>query len=123
MSKRNFLFFALFAAAMVVAVPLWAIGQEGSASSSPNRVATADQPAKELFAANCGSCHTLERAGTHGVVGPDLDDLLGTGGPEANEPRVLNAIENGIQGRMPAGILQGGQAEQVAGFVARVAGQ
>jgi mono/diheme cytochrome c family protein len=123
MSKRNFAYFAAFAVLMVVAVPLWAFETEGSQSSSPNRVADEDQHAKELFALNCGLCHTMERAGTHGVIAPDLDELLGTGTPEANEPRVLNAIENGIAGRMPAGILEDVQAEEVADFVARVAGQ
>jgi hypothetical protein len=31
---------------------------------------------------------------------------------------VLAALENGVGGRMPAGILQGAQAKQVADFVA-----
>jgi mono/diheme cytochrome c family protein len=56
-------------------------------------------------------------------VGPNLDDLLGQGTPEANLTRVQNAIENGFEGRMPAGILQGEDAETVADFVSRVAGQ
>jgi mono/diheme cytochrome c family protein len=30
---------------------------------------------KEIFIANCGSCHTLADAGTTGAVGPNLDDL------------------------------------------------
>ena len=122
MTKRSFLFFALFFAAFAVALPVWAISREGDPDSSSEAVSAADEPAKELFAVNCGSCHTLARAGTSGVVGPDLDLLLGTGTPEANEPRVLAAIEAGVQGRMPAGILQGEQADEVADFVARVAG-
>ena len=31
---------------------------------------------KEIFATNCGTCHTLAAAGTDGVVGPNLDQLL-----------------------------------------------
>jgi cytochrome c oxidase subunit 2 len=31
---------------------------------------------KELFAQQCGSCHTLADAGTTGEVGPNLDDVL-----------------------------------------------
>ena len=31
-----------------------------------------DDP-KSLFATNCGSCHVLEKAGTSGTVGPNLD--------------------------------------------------
>jgi cytochrome c oxidase subunit II len=32
--------------------------------------------AKELFTANCGSCHALSDAGTSGQVGPKLDEAL-----------------------------------------------
>jgi cytochrome c550 len=123
MSKRGIILFAVFAIAFGLAVPYWAISKEGSKDASPEAVAAADQEAKDLFQANCGSCHTLARAGTDGIVGPNLDDLLGTGTPEANEQRVANAIENGVAGRMPAGILQGEDAELVADFVARNAGQ
>lgn len=123
MTKRSFLYFAAFFAVFAIAVPVWAISKEGDPDSSPEKVAESDEPAKELFATNCGSCHTLARAGTAGVVGPNLDELLGDGTPEANEPRVLSAIEVGVAGRMPAGILRGAEAEQVADFVARVAGQ
>jgi hypothetical protein len=45
------------------------------------------------------------------------------GTPEANRGRVLTAVDEGIAGRMPAGILGGEQAEIVADFVARTAGQ
>ena len=31
-----------------------------------------------IFVANCGSCHTLEEAGTSGTVGPNLDELAST---------------------------------------------
>jgi mono/diheme cytochrome c family protein len=30
---------------------------------------------KALFSDNCGSCHTLSKAGTSGSVGPNLDDV------------------------------------------------
>ena len=58
--------------------------------------------------------------GAKGVTGPDLD-RLGT----VDEQRVLNAIKNGGtgQGRMPKGLLEAADAQKVAAFVARVAGQ
>jgi DNA-binding beta-propeller fold protein YncE len=31
-------------------------------------------PGRQLFASNCGGCHTLARAGTGGTSGPNLDD-------------------------------------------------
>ena len=123
MSKRTFVTFGIFALLFAVLLPLWAIGKEGGEGASPERVAASDEDAKLLFQQNCGACHTLARAGTDGIVGPNLDDLLGQGTPEANRTRVLNAIRNGIEGRMPAGILQGQDAEEVADFVSRIAGQ
>ena len=30
---------------------------------------------KDIFLANCGSCHTLADAGTSGKIGPNLDQL------------------------------------------------
>ena len=123
MSKKTFVLFGIFAVAFGMLLPYWAISKEGEESASPEKVAASDEEAKELFQTNCGACHTLARGGTDGIVGPDLDDLLGGGTPETNEQRVLTAIEDGIEGRMPAGILQGEDAELVANFVARVAGQ
>ena len=32
---------------------------------------------KALFTQKCGSCHVLERAGTKGKQGPDLDEAFG----------------------------------------------
>jgi mono/diheme cytochrome c family protein len=127
MSKR-IVIFAIFAVLFGVLLPVWAISKEGSDSASPERVAASDQEAKALFQQNCGSCHTLARAGSDGIVGPNLDELLGQGTPEANKTRVMNAIKNGFntdefKGYMPAGIVQGQDAQEVADFVARVAGQ
>lgn len=128
MSKKTLVIFGIFVAIFGVLLPVWAISKEGGESASPERVAASDQEAKVLFQQNCGSCHTLARAGTDGTVGPNLDELLGQGTPDANVTRVQNAIENGFntdefEGYMPAGIVQGQDAEEVADFVARVAGK
>ncbi len=124
MTKRAFLFFALFFAAFAIGIPLWAISKEGEASSAPTSVSADQEYAKELFQTNCGSCHTLALAGTDGIVGPNLDDLLGDApDPTTNVGRVETAIQNGVAGRMPAGILQGTNAQEVAEFVSAVAGQ
>jgi mono/diheme cytochrome c family protein len=123
MSKRTFVIFGIFAVLFGLLIPYWAINREGSEGASPGKVAESDEDAKLLFQQSCGACHTLARAGTDGIVGPNLDDLLGGSPPDANRDRVLNAIQNGIEGRMPAGILQGEDAKTVADFVARVAGQ
>ncbi len=123
MGKRAYITFAVFTLFFAVLIPAWAISREGGEAASPESVPADLQEGKELFATNCGACHTLQKAGTDGVVGPDLDDLLGSASPEANQQRVLSAINGGINGRMPKGILAGGEADEVATFVATVAGQ
>src|SRR5919197_1497187 len=68
--------------------------------------------AVDLFAENCGVCHTLRPPGTTGTAGPNLNRLR----PSA--ARVLAAIRNGGRGSglMPPGILTGRDAERVALF-------
>lgn len=132
MNKRTFISFGAVALLFAVLIPLWAFDKNGSEGSSPEKVAASDMPARDLFATDCGTCHTLARAGTDGVVGPNLDErLAGSLGPattpdaiDGTQKRVLNAIDNGFgNGAMPAGILQASNADLVANFVARVAGR
>ena len=88
---------------------------------------------KELFVDGCGSCHTLADAGTTGNIGPDLDfafvqsriDGLG-------ESSILQVVRGQIAypvtdpstdaPGMPADIFEGQDAEDVATYVASVAG-
>ena len=123
MSRRTYISFAVFAVFCAVLIPAWAISHEGGEEASPEDVPANLEEGKELFITNCGACHTLDKAGSDGVIGPNLDDLLGNASPEANKMRVLGAIENGINGRMPKGILAGEDAETVSEFVAQTAGQ
>lgn len=123
MGKRVYITFGVVALFLAVLIPAWAITRNGDESSSPENVPANLQQGKELFATNCGSCHTLAKAGTDGVVGPNLDTLLGTATPEANTIRTQAAIVGGLNGRMPKGILSGGEADQVSTFVGQVAGQ
>jgi mono/diheme cytochrome c family protein len=82
---------------------------------------TAAQTAgRKVFAQNCSTCHTLGGANASGKVGPNLDELRPPKG------LVLNAIEQGRargQGQMPAGLVTGKDAQNVAAFVAAVAGR
>jgi mono/diheme cytochrome c family protein len=135
MSNRPFLIFGGFVAVVAVIAYL-AFSKEGSEEAAAVPVDAADKQAQEMFATNCGACHTLAAGGTDGVVGPNLDEILptaapgGTADPEANLSsyegvygRVVTAIVCGLGGRMPAGILQNEDAEEVAAFVAAYAGQ
>jgi mono/diheme cytochrome c family protein len=122
--KRPLVIFGIFAAICLIALPAWALNKKGgSDASNGSSVATSEEQGLELFQINCGACHTLAAAGTEGQIGPNLDELLGTGpkspdAVKANESRVLSAIEDGVSGRMPKGIVQSDQAKQVAQFVA-----
>ena len=111
--------------ALGIAVPAAVIAARGEAEGGVGALRTEpateeQEKGKELFIATCKSCHNLDAVQATGVTGPDLDELGGL-----DRERVLNAIENGGtgQGRMPAGLLQGADAEAVAAYVARVAGQ
>ena len=75
---------------------------------------TPTQVSADLFAGECGICHTLSAVGTTGRVGPNLDDMKPT------EARVLAAIRNGGRGTglMSPGMLTGSDAVRVAKFVA-----
>jgi len=124
MSKRPIAIFIVFAAICLVLLPFWALRARGGEDASPAAsVPASETQGLQLFQINCGACHTLAVAGTDGVIGPNLDQLLATGPKsadtvKANQSRVLNAVDNGIGGRMPKGILQGAQAKAVAQFVA-----
>jgi cytochrome c6 len=121
MNKRLFLSFAALAVLLAVIIPFWAFSSSGSSSSSEESVASSEEPAKQIFQDNCGLCHSLAAAGSDGVIGPNLDDLLG--GLPDQESRVEAAIVNGIEGRMPAGILTGPDVTLVSNFVAEEAGR
>jgi mono/diheme cytochrome c family protein len=75
---------------------------------------------KELFRQTCASCHTLAAANARGVTGPDLDEI-----GEMTEDRILGAIRVGGTGqkRMPAGLLEGEDAQAVSKYITAVAGK
>src|SRR5262245_60246769 len=128
MKRSTFVIFGIVVLILGVGIPAWAINHEGKGSASPGSVPSSLDTGKDLFVTNCGTCHTLAKAGTDGVIGPNLDDLLAPADapppdPATIKPRVLTAIESGVGGQMPKGVLTGDQADEVADFVAQVAGQ
>ena len=112
----------MITAAVAAAIGLGACGSEGVSvpkTDSAYRGAV-------LFSQRCAGCHTLSAAGTQGsanrnvrVQGPNLDQRKETMG------NVLFAIRNGgfSGGIMPANIVTGREANQVAEFVSKYAGQ
>ncbi len=79
---------------------------------------------KQLFVAKCGSCHTLARAETKGIVGPDLDNAFRADvelGLQRNAIRgvVQGQVENpNPNGVMPHGLASGAQLNDIASYVA-----
>lgn len=135
MSKKTFIVFGLLVVFLAVLIPWLAFRSDGDAARGAQKVPADLKEAQSLFQTNCGNCHTLYAAGTDGNYGPDLDELLAPTGPAEGaeaikqaEGRVLNAVENGVDssttlGRMPGGILNQQQSEEVSEFVARTAGE
>jgi mono/diheme cytochrome c family protein len=94
------------------------------------KLTAAEKSGRELFGEHCGVCHTLDAANAVGKVGPNLDTL------KPAQSTVLNTINNGClpnppkgsnlgclgQGVMPAAVVEGQDAQNVAAFVAKVAG-
>jgi len=86
-----------------------------TATADPEQpLAPGEERGRELFAENCGSCHTLDAAGTSGQIGPNLDEA------QLDEQAVLRAIEIGGRGtgNMPPNLVSGEDARDVAAFVA-----
>ena len=88
---------------------------------------------KELFKQGCGSCHTLADAGTTGAIGPNLDyAFLQSRKDGLGEDTILQVVRDqmayavtkpstGSPG-MPRDIFTGQDADDVATYVASVAG-
>jgi hypothetical protein len=117
-----------------IAVPLvFIIGNHDKSNAQVGgvRLTASEQSGRELFADHCAVCHTLAADNAVGKVGPNLDTL------KPNVALVLHTIANGCledpadsssgtnclgYGTMPADIVEGQQAQDVANFVAAVAG-
>ena len=108
-------------------------GNHANASSQVNgiKLTANEKRGRTLFGQTCGMCHTLAEASAIGKVGPNLDML------KPPYSLVLNTINNGClqnaptgssqqclgQGVMPSQLLEGRDANDVAQFVAKVAGK
>ncbi len=126
--------FAILYVGFGIALPvIFLSGNSANASKQVGgiKLTAHEKRGRVLFATNCGQCHTLAAAAAIGKVGPNLDML------KPPNSLVLNTIKNGClqnppqnsaqsclgQGVMPAQILQGRDAQDVASFVAKVAGK
>jgi mono/diheme cytochrome c family protein len=92
----------------------------GTGALQNETLSKAEERGKTLFKAQCASCHSLAAVNARGVTGPNLDEI-----GEVTPKRIQNAIKVGGTGqkRMPAGLLEGEEAKDVARYLAKVAGK
>jgi cytochrome c6 len=105
---------ALLVVVMLVAGPaVVASDQNNPSKSEAAGMAAYSGGGKALFTQNCGSCHTLGKAGTSGQVGPSLD------GFQAGAAAVEAKVRAG-GGTMPSfkDRLSDAQIKAVAAYVA-----
>ena len=108
----------------VLALALTAAGcGTGGIASGPSDL----NNGKKLFVQQCGGCHTLQAAGTQGKVGPNLDDAFRY---DRKQGFAESSIENVVLDQiriaeppMPANLVTGQDAQDVAAYVASVAGK
>jgi cytochrome c553 len=112
-----FRFTAVVVAVVVIGVVVAVLSSRSSSDANdglgPITLTSQEKHGRGLFLQTCGSCHTLDDAGSAGVQGPSLEMLR----PPA--PATRAAIRNG-PGPMPANLLQGKDADAVARYVAAV---
>jgi mono/diheme cytochrome c family protein len=84
---------------------------------------------KVLFSKTCGSCHTLSHASTSGTTGPNLDDAFRQDRADGLKSASVQGLVDywikfpNTQGVMPAMLYSGQKAQDVAAYVAAVAGK
>ncbi len=129
MQRRTITAFLAVGLAAVAGLGLAACGDTAGYSEG-----TGDrQNGKELFVRGCGSCHELADAGTKGQIGPNLDfafvqsrlDGLGESTiQQVVRGQITYPVDETPTGEpgMPADIFEGEEAEDVATYVAEVAG-
>jgi plastocyanin len=82
---------------------------------------------KQAFVAKCGSCHTLARANTKGIVGPSLDASFAASLAEGLQRHAIRSVvEQQVaypnpEGVMPKDLARGSTLQDIAAYVARSA--
>jgi cbb3-type cytochrome c oxidase subunit III len=96
-------------------------GTGGKASGQADQ-----QNGQALFTKSCAACHTLAAAGTNGTVGPNLDDAFRADRTQGfKQSTIQNVVLDQIRqasAPMPRNLVKGQDAQDVAAYVAAVAG-
>ena len=119
------------AAGTVAAIAAALLGA-GCGSVAATQEAGSASSGKQLFVDNCGQCHVLADAGTQGTLGPDLDQAFEAAREHGFEESTIRDVVRGqiayptaepVTGEpgMPANLVTGKDAADVAAYVASVA--
>jgi cbb3-type cytochrome c oxidase subunit III len=117
-----------------VALTLTACGTGGLASANGD-----EQNGKQLFQQQCAGCHALQAVGSSATIGPNLDDAFAQARADGfKESAIRNIVHdqirfpgqyptagnnpNYLKANMPANLVKGQDADDVAAFVAANAG-
>jgi len=82
---------------------------------------------KQAFVAKCGSCHTLARANTKGLVGPNLDEAFRASLAEGLQRSSVRGVVEGQvknpnpEGAMPKDLASGATLRDISAYVAQSA--
>jgi cbb3-type cytochrome c oxidase subunit III len=122
-------------AGVAVAFALAACGTGGIATGAFD-----EENGRQLFQERCASCHSLAAAGSVSEIGPNLDHAFAQARADGFEESAIREIVHEqikypgqfptaeddpafLQGNMPANLVTGEDAEDVAAFVAANAGK
>jgi cbb3-type cytochrome c oxidase subunit III len=98
-------------------------GTGGKAASS----GTDQTNGQKLYQAKCGGCHILSASGSQGTTGPNLDDAFGPPRKQGfKDSTIQNVVLDQIRQPsppMPKNLVTGQDAQDVAAYVASVAGK
>jgi len=131
------LFGALLGILILVATGCGTGGRAQGGNSSNGRtlfiqgacLRTAPNGECKLRSQSCASCHTLADAGARGNIGPDLDGAFAAAKAESiKESTIRNIVLGQIRyptkdSGMPANLIHGQDAQDVAAYVASVVGK
>jgi mono/diheme cytochrome c family protein len=128
--RRAFALLFIFVLAAAIAIPTLVLASNGAhkAEVGPGGVqlTAAEQHGRDLFARGCAVCHTLRGAAAIGRIGPNLDLRRAQVDNQKDfQALVSSAIVTGFargNGQMPAQLYSGQDAQDVARYVAAVAG-
>jgi mono/diheme cytochrome c family protein len=83
---------------------------------------------KQLFSEKCASCHTLADAKSQGTIGPNLDDAFSSDKQQGFSEQTMADIVRGQiayadpEGPMTPNLVRGSDADSVALYIAKCAG-